>query len=311
MSFEYLLFTGIVTDTDIPVRVTHDKLIHAIDLVHRYIGKPYNECCIAIRKHNDEHSPTDDFFVMRQLGPGRPSRMISFANAITFVKNLPVRTSPFTRDQIVAVLEELAGGNMAHLTPEVEAYPEPSAEYYSSEDDYDYSSEDSSEDEASEDQRRKSHKPRSSLADAVVKGVSPRGCRRLADHPASSLYDGGAAAGAGPAPGPVPIPALHPALYFGAYNGASAGGAAGGAPRATSPPSRDVGEFKQLLLSFVIRFRIQAEDGTVVYYQLPVYHSGTEDGEHIIRASTLITLAYSCDIRTAANVSTLDCYRCC
>jgi hypothetical protein len=62
--------------------------------------------------YNSTYSTQPKFFSERQMGPGRKTKLVSIANAITLVRQFSATTSDGTRERFVSVLEELLRGNL-------------------------------------------------------------------------------------------------------------------------------------------------------------------------------------------------------
>ena len=75
----------------------------------------YTLQCWQIMRKIVDHMLYNKVIVEKQIGRGRPTRLISIANAITLVREFPARTSVERRESFCVILQRIADGDRRYF----------------------------------------------------------------------------------------------------------------------------------------------------------------------------------------------------
>jgi hypothetical protein len=121
MSTRFISFAEIIADRDADVRITHDNMIYAVDLVMVMTGKNRDDAGKAIRNISDETFQSVKFTDRRLPGKGNAhTKLVSFKDALELVMVLPGRIAKETRTKFAGIIQRYMAGDES-LVREVEA----------------------------------------------------------------------------------------------------------------------------------------------------------------------------------------------
>lgn len=113
-------FAEIVQGRDASVRVTHDGLLYAVDLVMVVTGKNREDAAKAIRDLSPHHFQPEKFSCRQPEKGGHPTKLLTFQNALELVMVLPGRIAKETRTQFANIIRRYLAGDHS-LISEIQA----------------------------------------------------------------------------------------------------------------------------------------------------------------------------------------------
>jgi hypothetical protein len=114
-------FAEIIRGRDATVRVTHDHLIYAIDLVMVMTGLGRDDSGKTLRRLSDETFSSDKLSERNTGGSGNSkTKLVSFQHALELVMVLPGNTAKETRVQFTNILKRYMAGDQS-LVSEIHA----------------------------------------------------------------------------------------------------------------------------------------------------------------------------------------------
>lgn len=120
-------FAEIIHGRDATVRVTHDHLIYAVDLVMVMTGKGRDDAGKTLRRLPEEIFSSDKMSERNTGGTGNSkTRLLSLEHAIELIMVLPGRTAKETRVQFADILRRYMAGDNSLIT-EINANAESSS----------------------------------------------------------------------------------------------------------------------------------------------------------------------------------------
>ena len=117
---KYFSFAEIVQGRDSSVRVTPDGLLYAVDLVMVMTGKSRDDAGKVLRRLTDDIFQSDKMSDRQPDNGGRPTKLISFPNALELVMVLPGRVAKETRTQFANIIQRYLAGDHS-LISEIQA----------------------------------------------------------------------------------------------------------------------------------------------------------------------------------------------
>ena len=121
MSTRSISFAEIIADRDADVRITHDNMIYAVDLVMVMTGLARDQAGLALRRLSEETFPSIKMIDRKLPGKGNAhTKLVSFKNALELVMVLPGKTAKETRTQFANIIQRYMAGDES-LVREVEA----------------------------------------------------------------------------------------------------------------------------------------------------------------------------------------------
>jgi len=113
-------FAEIVQGRDASVRVTHDGLLYAVDLVMVVTGKNRDDAGKALRRLTDDIFQSDKMSERPSDNGGHPTKLLTFQNALELVMVLPGRIAKETRTQFANIIRRYLAGDHS-LISEIQA----------------------------------------------------------------------------------------------------------------------------------------------------------------------------------------------
>lgn len=112
----YFSFAEIVHGRDASVRVTHDGLLYAVDLVMVVTGKNRDDAGKALRRLTDDIFQSDQMSVRPSDNGGHPTKLLTFQNALKLVMVLPGRVAKETRTQFANIIRRYMAGDYSMIS---------------------------------------------------------------------------------------------------------------------------------------------------------------------------------------------------
>jgi hypothetical protein len=118
---KYFSFAEIVQGRDASVRVTHDGLLYAVDLVMVVTGKSRDDAGWTLRNIPEETFPSVKITDRKMPGKGNAhTKLLTFSHAIELVMVLPGQVAKETRVQFRKIIERYLAGDHT-LISEIQA----------------------------------------------------------------------------------------------------------------------------------------------------------------------------------------------
>ena len=114
-------FAEIVQGRDASVRVTHDGLLYAVDLVMVVTGKNRDDAGWTLRNIPEDKFPSVKITDRKMPGRGNThTKLLTFQNALELVMVLPGRIAKETRTQFANIIRRYLAGDHS-LISEIQA----------------------------------------------------------------------------------------------------------------------------------------------------------------------------------------------